>query len=257
MREFMRGFRRFVRFVRVHRSAILIYGIGGCFAFAGLTMLWAATLNIPDLSTLESRKVEQSLKIYDRSGQTLLYDLNPNIRRTLVPLSQISPLIQNATISIEDPDFYRHAGFKPTSFMRAFIANLSSLGYAQGGSTITQQAVKLTILSGNKTIARKFEEIILALKLERVANKQQILELYLNTVPYGGAIYGAEEASQDFFGKSAQDVTLPEAAYLAAVLPAPTYYSPWGNHKAGLDLRKNLVLDKMFEHGYITAGERD
>ena len=257
MHDLMRSLRRFARFVRIHKSAILIYVVGGCFAFGGLLMLWAATLNIPDLQTLETRRVEQSLKIYDRTGETLLYDLNPNVRRTLVPLSQISPLGQNATTAIEDSGFYLHAGFKSTSFISASIANLTSFGYAQGGSTITQQAVKLTMLSGNKTITRKFEEIILALKLERVANKQQILELYLNTVPYGGAIYGVEEASQDFFGKSAQDVTLPEAAYLAAVLPAPTYYSPWGNHKAALDQRKNLVLEKMFEHGYISAQERD
>lgn len=249
--------KRALRFLRRHRSAVIIWGIGACFALGGLFALWVAMLRIPDLASLQDRRVEQSLKIYDRTGLVLLYDLNQNVRRTVVPLSQISPLIQNATVSIEDPGFYAHVGFKPTAFLRALFANVTSLGYSQGGSTITQQAVKLTILTGHKTIARKVEEIILALKLERVLDKQQILQVYLNSVPYGGNIYGAEEASEDFFGKHASDVTLPEAAYLAAVLPAPTYYSPWGNHRANLDSRKNLVLDKMFEHGYITAGERD
>ena len=249
--------KRALRFFRRHRSAFIIWGIGACFALGGLFALWVALLRIPDLASLQDRRIEQSLKIYDRTGQVLLYDLNQNVRRTVVPLSQISPLVQNATVSIEDPDFYTHVGFKPTAFLRALFANVTSLGYSQGGSTITQQAVKLTILTGRKTIARKVEEIILALKLERVLDKQQILQVYLNAVPYGGSIYGTEEASEDFFGKHASDVTLPEAAYLAAVLPAPTYYSPWGNHRASLDARKNLVLDKMFEHGYITAGERD
>ena len=141
--------------------------------------------------------------------------------------------------------------------MRAII--FTSLGGTplggQGGSTVTQQVVKRAVLTNDKTITRKLKEWVLALKLERVISKEQILELYLNEAPYGGSLYGAEEASQTFFGKHAADVELPEAAYLAAVLPAPTYYSPYGNHRAALDSRKNFVLQKMHEYGYITAEE--
>lgn len=256
-REVDRNFMRSYRFLVRHRSAILVWVLGAGFAASGGVALWAATLRIPDLSSIQNRKVEQSVKIYDRTGEVLLYDLNRNVQRTIVPLAEISPNIQYAIIAIEDPAFFSHSGFKPTAFMRALFVNITSLGYSQGGSTITQQVVKSSILTGKKTIARKFEEIVLALKLERVLTKDQILELYLNQVPFGGSIYGAQEASRQFFGKHAADVTLGEAAYLAAVLPAPTYYSPYGNHTEDLDGRKNLVLDKMYEHGYITQTQRD
>jgi penicillin-binding protein 1A len=112
--------------------------------------------------------------------------------------------------------------------------------------------VKGSLLVNDQTIARKLKEWILAIKMERVFSKDQILELYLNQIPFGGSLYGVEEASQTFFGKHASDLSIPEAAYIAAVFPAPTYYSPYGTHKAALDARKNLVLDKMVEHGYLT-----
>jgi membrane peptidoglycan carboxypeptidase len=132
-----------------------------------------------------------------------------------------------------------------------------TLSKDQGGSTLTQQVVKNTLLTNDKSITRKFKEWVLALKIERSLTKDQILELYLNQAPYGGPIYGVEAASEAFFGKSAQDLSVAESAYLAAVLPAPTYYSPYGNHRSALDARKNLVLDKMFEHGYLTQEQRD
>lgn len=220
-------------------------------------MVWAATLQVPDLSSIESRKVEQSVKIYDRTGTVLLYNLNSSTQRTVVPLTQISPTVQNAIIAIEDPGFYQHGGIEFRAILRAIFADLIPGGVTQGGSTLTQQVVKNTLLTNTRSVTRKIKEWILAVKLERVLTKQQILELYLNQVPFGGNIYGVEGASETFFNKHASDLTLPEAAYLAAVLPAPTYYSPYGPHKSDLDARKNLVLDKMYEHGYITADERD
>src|SRR3989344_2184382 len=256
-KQFLSDPRAQLRFIRHHWRVALVWGFGLFFMFGGALALWAATLQIPDLSTIKNRRVEQSVKIYDRTGTIMLYDLNKNTQRTLVPINQISPNIQNATIATEDPSFYQHHGIDVTAIMRAIFVDVTSLSASQGGSTITQQVVKNTLLTNTKSVTRKLEEWILSLKLERVLTKEQILELSLNQAPYGGMVYGVEQASQTFFNKHASDVSLPEAAYLAGVLPAPSYYSPYGNHKAGLDWRKNLVLNKMYEHGYITQDERD
>ncbi len=220
-------------------------------------LLWAATLQVPDLASIENRKIEQSVRLYDRTGTVMLYNLNSNAQRTIVPLASISPNVQNATIAIEDPKFYQHGGIEFTAILRAILADVTPGGVVQGGSTLTQQVIKNTLLTNSRTITRKLEEWVLAVKLERVLTKSQILELYLNQAPYGGNIYGVEQASETFFNKHASDLTVPEAAYLAAVLPAPTYYSPYGPHKKDLDARKNLVLDKMLEHGYLTQTEHD
>jgi 1A family penicillin-binding protein len=247
------------KYARKHWRLLTVWSIGAFFILCGLFSLWAASLKLPDLASLNERKIEQSVKIYDRTGQVLLYDLHDNIQRTVVPLTQISPNIQHATIAIEDAEFYTHAGVRPLATLRAIVTNILNGQPLSGGggSTITQQVIKGSVLTGTKSITRKFKEWILALKLERTLSKDQILEIYLNQAPYGGAMYGVEQASETFFNKHASDLSIPEAAYLAAVLPAPTYYSPYGNHKDRLDARKNLVLDKMYEHGYITAQERD
>ncbi len=242
-------------FLRRHWRLIVVWGVGACFLLGGIAFVWAATLKTPDLASLANRKIEQSVKIYDNTGTVLLYDLHQNVQRTLVPLSEISPNVQHATLAIEDPNFYNHPGIELRAIARVVVNLLLPGGITQGGSTITQQVVKLSILTGDKTITRKFKEWVLALKLTKALTKDQVLELYLNQVPYGGSIYGVEEAAQKFFGKTASDVSIPEAAYLAAVMPAPTYYSPYGNHQDALHARKNLVLQKMLEHGYITQAE--
>lgn len=249
-----KSFKHTAHKARHHWRALFVGVISLGFISTGLFFLWAATLKLPDLSSLDERKIEQSVKIYDRTGSVLLYDLHDNIQRTVIPLSQISPNIQHATIAIEDAEFYTHKGVRPLATLRAIGNNVLSGRPLSGGggSTITQQVIKGSVLSGTKTITRKFKEWVLALKLEQTMSKDQILEIYLNQAPYGGAMYGVEQASETFFNKRASDVTVPEAAYLAAVLPAPTYYSPYGNHKEALDARKNLVLLKMFEHGYLT-----
>ncbi|MDQ5955028.1 MAG: penicillin-binding protein [Patescibacteria group bacterium] len=244
-------------FVRAHLKSLiaLVFGLG--LLGAGGFMVWAATLQIPDLNSIATRRIDQSVTLYDRTGEVALYNLNSNVSRTIVPLADISPVVQNATIAIEDPGFYGHRGIELKAIIRAIVADVVPGGLTQGGSTLTQQVVKNTLLTNKKSIVRKVKEWILAIKLERVLSKNQILELYLNQAPYGGNIYGVESAAQTFFGVRANNLTLTQAAYLAAVLPAPTYYSPYGPHKADLDKRKNLVLNKMFEHGYITATERD
>lgn len=225
------------------------------FLTASVVLLWASTLRIPDLASFEQRKIEQSTKIYDRTGEILLYDVHKNITRTVVPFSEMSRNIKNATVAIEDAEFYEHIGVRPTAFLRALLVNISTLGFNQGGSTITQQVVKNSILTKDKTITRKLKEWILALKLEQKISKEEILELYLNETPYGGSIYGIEEASQAFFGKSSAEIGVAESAYLAALPQAPTFYSPYGNNQGRLDARKNLVLEKMHEGGFITTEE--
>ncbi|MES2203133.1 MAG: PBP1A family penicillin-binding protein [Patescibacteria group bacterium] len=246
-----------IAYARIHWRQLIVWGIGGVFVLAGLTLLWASTLQLPDLTSLATRRIDQSVKIYDRTGTVLLYDLSQNAQRTIVPLSAISPNIQQAVISIEDPNFYTHRGIEVTAIARAILADIVAGGKVQGGSTITQQVVKGSILTNDKTITRKLKEWVLSLKIERVLSKDQILELYLNQIPFGGTLYGVEAASMSFYGVHASDLTVPQAAYLAAVLPAPTRLSPYGTHTDQLEVRKNLVLDKMYEHGAITAAERD
>lgn len=217
----------------------------------GIFFIWVATLKIPTLDNFAERKVASSTKIYDRNG-VILYDVHENIKRTVVPGNTIDSDIKHAVIAIEDKDFYQHQGIKITSIFRAVLSNLVPLNGTQGGSTITQQVIKNTLLNSEKRISRKVKEWILALKLEQVMNKEEILSLYLNEAPYGGSVYGVEQAAQGFFGKASNDVTIAEAAYLAAIPNAPTYYSPYGKNKNALDNRKNLVLKKMLEQGYIT-----
>ncbi|MEO8637936.1 MAG: PBP1A family penicillin-binding protein [Candidatus Taylorbacteria bacterium] len=222
---------------------------------AGAMILWVSTFELPDVNAFEQRKISESTKIYDREGKNLLYSVQENVKRTVVPSDEMSKNIKNATVAIEDAEFYEHYGIKPKSILRAIFANLKSGKFSQGGSTITQQVIKNTFLTTDKTITRKVKEWVLAIRLEKVLSKDKILETYLNEAPYGGNIYGVEEASQAYFAKPAYDLTLAEAAYLAALPQAPTYYSPYGNHKQELIDRKNLVLKKMLENNFITADE--
>lgn len=223
----------------------------------GGVFVWISTLEIPDLSTFEERRILQSTKIYDRTGEILLYDLHQDVKRTIVPYDEISRHIKNATVAIEDDSFFEHLGVRPLAILRAALANArgGDLLGGQGGSTITQQVIKNSILVQEKTITRKIKEAILAFRLEQVLTKEEILSHYLNESPYGGTIYGVEEASQAFFGKHASDVTLAEAAYLAALPQAPTRYSPYGNNRSILEERKNLVLKRMLQHDFITEEE--
>ena len=234
---------------------LILLGIVGFLFVTGGIMLWVSTLKIPDLNSFEQRKVAQSTKIYDRTGEILLFDIHKNIKRTIIPFEDISRHIKNAAVAIEDAEFYEHRGIKPKAILRAILVNIGALGYSQGGSTITQQVVKNSILTSEKKIARKLKEWVLALKLEQELSKESILELYLNESPYGGNLYGIKEASKAFFGKEVSDLTLTESAYLAALPQAPTYYSPYGNHRDKLDERKNLVLSKMYENKFITQDE--
>lgn len=239
---------------------ILIF-VGGL-VLTGVLFFWIATLNLPDLSSFEQRVVSQSTKIYDRTGENILYDSNKDIRRTLVEFHEISPYIKNATIAIEDATFYTHYGVRPLAIVRSAIGNLLSgngLFSGAGGSTITQQVIKNSVLQKEKSITRKIKEAILAIRLEQTLEKDEILSNYLNESPYGGTIYGVEEASISFFNKHASEVTLAEAAYIAALPQAPTTLSPYKNGEVSenkhLEIRKNYVLLRMKEEGFITDEE--
>lgn len=230
--------------------------IAGCVG-AGVLLLWIATLSAPDLTSFETRRVAQSTKILDRTGEILLYELNADTSRTIIGFDDISVHIKNAAVAIEDSRFYEHPGVEPLAFLRAALVNLKNRSFSQGGSTITQQVIKNSVLSQEKKISRKIKEWVLAVKLEREYTKEEILTFYLNESPYGGNVYGVEEASLRFFNKSASELTLAEAAYLAALPQAPTFYSPYGNNRDALERRKNLVLSEMLRNGFITESEHD
>ncbi len=219
--------------------------------------VWFSTLKIPDVSTFDQRKISNSTKIYDRTGEIILYDIHEDIRRTVVPFDQINQSAKDAIVAIEDHTFYEHNGVVVSSTVRAVLQTvLSKLGLSNegtaGGSTITQQVVKNTLLNSRKLVSRKVKEWVLAYKIENKLSKEQILEIYLNEAPYGGTIYGIQEASRIFFGVSAVDLTIGQSAYLAAIPNLPTYYSPYGPNKAELDKRQRLVLQEMKRYGYIT-----
>lgn len=233
---------------------ILLSGLIFVLIIGGCTLIWAANLTIPDFEAFDERKVVQSTKIYDRTGEILLFDVHQDIRRTVINFDEIATSTKLATMAIEDAEFYNHRGVRPLAILRSLWTNILT-GSSAGGSTITQQVVKNAILTGEKKLSRKLKEAFIAIRLEQVMEKDDILNLYLNEIPYGGSIYGVQEAAQSFFAKDAIDLTLAESAYIAALPQAPTYYSPYGQHKDDLDNRKDIVLGRMRELGYITDAE--
>ena len=244
-------------FAKNNKKQLFIIIFALFFVFCGFVALWISTFQMPDLQSFDTRKVMQSTKIYDRTGKILLYDIHQDTKRIVVPFENISKDIKNATVAIEDAEFYQHGGIKISSIIRSIFSNILSGSFSQGGSTITQQVIKNSLLTTEKTISRKLKEWVLSIEIEKIMTKDQILSVYLNGNPYGGTIYGVEEACQTFFGKSASDVTLAEAAYVAAIPKAPTYYSPYGQNKTKLDERQKLILSKMLENKFITQKEYD
>ncbi len=254
MRGFLKKIHKMLRepniFVRI---LFILTGIG--FLSIGAVVLWIALTPLPDVNTFIEQKATASTKIYDRTGQTVLYDLNTDIKRNNVPLASTSENIQHATIAIEDSNFYHHGAVSVTAIIRSLLTDIIHRSFVEGGSTLTQQVVKNSLLTQKKSIIRKVHEWILAWKLEQHYSKDQVLELYLNSAPYGGNLYGVEAASRAYFGISANSIDLAQAAYLAALPQSPTFYSPYGNNRTGLDSRKNLVLARMQQLGYITKDQ--
>ena len=225
--------------------------------FLAFVAVLATAIKLPDIANFEENRVVQSTKIYDRTGTVLLYDIHGEEKRTVIPFGEMPQNIKNATIALEDNSFYSHYGFRPLSFARAMFTNILLGGFEQGGSTITQQVVKNTLLTKEKTIIRKFKEIIIALRLERKYSKDEILNLYLNQIPYGNGAYGIEAAAETFFNKHAKDLGTLEAIYLASLPNAPSYFSPYGKHVKELDSRAIFTLGRMRDLKYITKEEYD
>ncbi|MHB1117977.1 MAG: transglycosylase domain-containing protein [Minisyncoccota bacterium] len=243
--------RRKRNFFHKHLTSIILLGVAGFFLGAGIILLWASFIKLPDFNSFQERKIVESTKIYDRTGKILLYDVHENIKRTIVPFDAISPLIKAAAIAVEDSGFYSHPGVSIRGLARAVLYG----GTRGGGSTITQQVIKKTLLTDERLVTRKLKELILSFKLEQAFTKDEILALYLNEIPYGGNIYGIGEASTAFFGKPPSELTLAESAYLAAIPNAPTRLSPYGNNRNLLDERKNFVLKRMYDLGFITESD--
>jgi penicillin-binding protein 1A len=221
-----------------------------------LFLYYAKDLPRPEIFV--EREIPQSTKIYDRTGKILLYEIYGEEKRTYVPLSQIPKHLKDAVICAEDSNFYRHFGVDPKALIRAILSDLKILKPVYGASTIPQQLIRSTFLSLEKTPERKTREIILAIELDRKYSKDQILEWYLNQIPFGQNAYGVEAAAQTYFGKHVWEINLPEAATLAALIKAPYSLSPYEeDSKEKLLARKDYILDKMAKEGYISKEEAE
>lgn len=215
---------------------------------------WFVTKDLPT-KNLGDRDIDLTTKIYDRNGK-LLYNIYADKNRTLLPFDQIPQHIKNASIAIEDKDFYKHKGFDILGVIRASMA-IAFKQELQGGSTITQQLVKTAFLTPERNLTRKIKELYLAYQVESNFNKNQILEMYLNEVPYGGTAYGIEAASQTYFGKKVTELNLAESALIAGLPQSPTTYSPFGNNPKLAKQRQIEVLRRMLEEKFISQQEHD
>lgn len=224
---------------------------------SGLGIFAFLAKDLPDPQKLNERQVIESTKIFDRTGKTILYDIHGEEKRTTVTLDQVSPYLKNATIVTEDVNFYNHFGLDFKGITRAALGVITGNRSAGGGSTITQQFVKNAMLTNERSYIRKIKEAVLSLELERRYSKDEILSFYLNQIPYGSNAYGVEAAAQTFFGKTAKDLTLSEAALLAALPQAPSRLSPYGSHPEELKARQDYILDRMVKYNYVSAEEAD
>ncbi len=228
-------------------SFALVGLVIGIFVVIGVFAYFSREL--PDPNRLLERSFELSTRFYDKNDK-LLYEVFGDKNRTLVNIQDVSPDLVHATLATEDSDFYFHNGFSLRGMTRA-LRNMVFGGDVQGGSTLTQQVIKNSILSSEQTLPRKIKEFILALQLENKYSKDQIIQMYLNESPYGGQNYGVLSAAKIYFNKSPKDVTLAEAAYLSGLTQRPSYYSNFGtNPQAGIE-RKNYVLYLMHERGWF------
>jgi penicillin-binding protein 1C len=238
-----------------------IWLVAGWVALVGFVAVLSLFLyiakDLPSPGNVRDRFVAESTKIYDRSGTHLLYEVHGEEKRTVIRFSDMPDVVKYATISLEDQDFYNHFGIKLSSIARAIFKDIITLEKAEGGSTITQQLVKNTLLSNEKSIIRKVKEVILAIELETKYSKDEILEMYLNEIPYGSNAYGIEAAARTFFGKPARELSLDEASLLAALPQATTYYSPYGSHLDALSGRQTYALRQMARLGYITEEQAE
>lgn len=237
------------KFLSKLSSSLLLIVIVFLLLLFGSVVFFAT--QVPSPEELTSRFVAQSTKIYDRDNE-LLYDIYEGQNRTPIKLSEVPDVVKKSTISIEDKGFYKHSGFSITGIIRSIFNLIIHRKIEGGGSTLTQQLVKNALLTSETSVIRKLKELILSIQVEKAFSKDQILEMYLNEIPYGGTSYGIEAAANLYFGKHAKDLSLAEAALLAGLPQRPSVYSPYGTHPELSKVRQKEVLRRMVEDGYIT-----
>jgi len=220
-----------------------------------LGLLFVYHAGTPDVTNIREYQFHLPTIIYDHTGTVELYRLYDEENRVIVSHDAIPDTVRLATIASEDTEFYTHRGIDPLAIMRAFIANFQSGRITQGGSTITQQLARALYLSSERTLERKVREALLALKIDHALSKDEILNLYLNTIPYGSNTYGIESAANVFFGKPARDLSLDESALLAALPNAPSYFSPYQGNEPKLRERQLGILQKMYTLGLISRSD--
>jgi 1A family penicillin-binding protein len=246
---------------------LAVIALGFAFSLILVILIAFASQNLPNPNSLTERSISQTTKIYDRTGEHLLYEIFGEENRTLKKVQQgfckddknletdsngISLFALQATIAAEDRKFCTHGGFDLKGIARAVFNNLT--GNRTGGSTLTQQLVKNAILSNEKTLTRKIKELVLSIELERRYTKDEILQIYFNEIPYGSTYYGIEAASQNFYQKSVNELSLAQAATLAALPKAPTTYL---NNPDRLLARRNYILTQMKDLGFITSEQAE
>jgi 1A family penicillin-binding protein len=247
-------FRNIVNYYRNHPLQVFFSILFSVVLFSGTYVFYDRILkDLPSPLDLVEKEQIVTTRILDRNGK-MLFRIYKDENRTLVPISVIPDHVKQATISIEDKEFYKHQGFSISGITRAALANLQGKPI-QGGSTITQQLVKNRLLSPERTIERKIREVIVSVLVEGTFAKDEILEMYFNEIPYGGAIYGIEEASQKYYGKSVNQLTLAEGAMLAGLPQAPSEYTPFGSNPELAYARQAEVLRRMVEDDYISEEE--
>lgn len=249
-----RKIKRFVDFVfptplRIATGLVVFISIFVFYSF----LLVDISHDLPNPKKLTSMSGPTTTQLYDRKGR-LLYQIYDGRNRSLVNLEELPKHLQNATIAMEDQNFYEHFGFDLFGILRAARAYFQD-NQIQGGSTITQQLIKNTLLTTDRTWERKLKEIALAFWAERIYTKQEILQMYFNESPYGGTAWGIEAAAETYFNKKAKDLNLAESAYLAGLPAAPTTYSPYGSNPELAKQRQQSVLRRMVEDGYISQDE--
>jgi penicillin-binding protein 1A len=223
----------------------------------GISLFIYYARDLPRPEKFLEKEITQSTKIYDRTGQVLLYEIYGEEKREYVSLEKIPLQLREAVIVAEDANFYHHFGIDLRAIGRAILADLKLRKPAQGGSTIPQQLIRSSFLTSEKTLSRKIKEVILTLELDRRYSKDQILEWYLNQVPFGPNIYGVQAASQSYFGKSVSELSLAQSTLLAATIKAPSHFYPFGENLNELLARKDYILDRMANLGYISEEEKE
>jgi len=247
-------------FAHSKRMGLLLKILGGGFLFfvfiSSLLFIYHAK-DLPRPEDFTERSFILPTKIYDRTGKILLYQIYEEEKRTVIPLSEAPEYLKQAVLVAEDDNFYNHFGLDLKGIFRAILKNLKIGEPIYGGSTISQQLVRSSFLTPEKSLKRKIKEVVLTLELERRYSKDEILGFYLNQVPFGSNAYGIEAAAQTYFGTSTCQLTLAQSALLASLIRAPSYLSPYGSHKDKLLARKDYILSRMAEKGYITKKEKE